>query len=370
MVDVDHNVFVQLGWRRVVRLLLLLSELVVALPVTASGAQVATASFHPPTGFGGYNWFGTVRQISASWRVPTIEPTSADGHASTWIGAQNDDAQPPFIQLGTTEDKFSSSLTTYNAFWSDPRKGFHPQLIERVRADDLVSAAMVRQSSGWVLTFDDVSTRKDKRLTIHYGVGASFDQAEWLQEDPTADTDTAAVDLPYPTMSSVEFEDLRVDTQAPSLYLSNGATLLANGGAFLVPSAVRHDAFSLRPPSGAAESYLVAASRLDAAVSAFQVDTLHWAGLSKSKRFTIAFTLFAAYGTNAFDLAFHHWPTKAHKAVIALFHQDQRIQRDVKAWAHSGLSITSNSFTAMSIDQGDGPLADQVRAELGLPPAQ
>jgi hypothetical protein len=367
---VKHNVVVGKAWRRVLRCALVPAGLLLACPLAApSGAQMASASFHPPTGFGGYNWFGNVTQVSARWRVPSIASTSAAGHASTWIGAQDDDAQPPFIQLGTTEDKFSPTQTFYNAFWSDPHVGFHPQPIERIRGNDLVSAAMVRQPSGWELTFDDLSSGQDKRLTVHYGVGASFNQAEWLQEDPTADTNTAAVDLPYPAMATVTFHDLRVDTQVPSLYLINGATLLANGGVFLVPSAVQHDAFSLRPPRGAADSYLVAASKLDAVIAAFQVDTLHWTSLSHAKRFDAAFTLYGAYGINAFDLAFHRWPAKAHKAVLALFHQDQRVQHAVVAWTHSGLSITSNSFTTMSIAQGDGPLADQVRAELGLPPA-
>jgi hypothetical protein len=332
-------------------------------------ASPAGASYHPPTGFGGYNWFGNVTEISATWRVPTIAASSPVGHGSTWIGAQNADGQPPFMQLGTTEDKNSLSSVMYWAFWSDPHEGYHPQPLEALAANDVVSAEMARVNSGWRLTFSDLTSKRSKRLTVHYSPSGSYDQGEWLQEDPTANTNEASADLPYPVMSAVSFSKLQVDDAAPSLNLGDGATLLANGGAFLVPSAFEHDAFSLSPPNGPAKSYLVAASTLDAVVSTFEVATAQWSHLSKAERTLMAVGLSNGYRAEAFDLAFHSWPSKARHDVAALYHQDQRVQSDVKAWIRSGLSLNNNAYTTMSIDQGDGPLADQVRDDLGLPPA-
>ena len=330
-------------------------------------ASVAVASYHPETGFGGYNWFGLVVQISAHWHVPVISPASASGHASTWVGTQDATGNPPFIQLGTTEDKFSGQIA-YNAFWSDAAVGYHPHLFLPLNGGDAVAANMQRVPDGWTLVLSDLTTRHSKRLTIHYGDGGTFDQAEWLQEDPTADSTTVAADLPYPDMSGVAFSDLKVNGKPPTLHRDDGATLLATGGIFLVPSVERNDAFSLDPPTGAAKAYLVAASALDAELSVFQVATLHWSSQSKTERKVIASTLSAAYKANAFDLAFYRWPANARKDARSLFDADQQVQRAIKVWISSGLSLKSNAYDNMSVDQGDAPIAEQLRADLGLPP--
>ena len=332
---------------------------------TPTAALSAATQYHPATGFGGYNWFGDVTQISAQWKVPAILASSAAGHASTWIGAQNDEGQPPFIQLGTTEDKFSPSAIFYEAFWSDVTAGYHPQTIVAVQPGDLVSAAMVQRSNGWALTFTDLTTGKTRHLTIHYGAGQRFDQAEWLQEDPTADSTTIAKDLPYPALSSVAFSHVLVNRTTPTLHLEDGATLLATSGIFLVPSMAHDGAFSLTPPAGASLAYLQAASALDQAIAVFQVDTLHWSHISKSRRKAIAKTLGNAYGLNAFELGFYKWPARAKDDALTLFHQDQLIQHDVKAWSRSGLSLGSGAYSTMTSDQSDGQLAIQLRADLG-----
>lgn len=327
----------------------------------------ATASYHPETGFGGYNWFGTVNQISGHWRVPAISPTSGAGHASTWVGAQDDSGNPPFIQLGTTEDRFDG-VNYYNAFWSDAAIGYHPHWILQLTGGDAVSANMTRVSDGWALTFVDLTIGHTKKLTVHYGTGGTFDQAEWLQEDPTANNPTVATDLPYPDMAPVAFSHVKVNGKTPQLHREDGATLLATGGIFLVPSAERDGAFSLDPPTGPAKAYLVAASTLDAELSVFQVATLHWSSHSKAQRKVIASTLAAAYKANAFDLAFYRWPANGRKDARAILQADQQIQRDIKTWIASGLSLNSNAYDNMSVDQGDAPLAQRLRADLGLPP--
>src|SRR5579863_1766322 len=72
-----------------------------AAKIAAPGAVIVA----PFTGFGGYNWFGTVTDLGAQWRVPTISSTSSPGYASTWIGVQNG-VNNQFVQVGVTENDF------------------------------------------------------------------------------------------------------------------------------------------------------------------------------------------------------------------------------------------------------------------------
>jgi hypothetical protein len=356
-------------WTRAGALVAGMLALVAATPGATASSSNNSGGYHPSTGFGGYNWQGKVRQISAQWHVPTIAPTSPAGHASTWVGAQSADGSAPFIQLGTTEDLFSSDSPEYAGFWSDSHVGYHPQFIFNVKAGDLISSDMTRVPSGWQLVFDDETKNRSTTLTIHYGSTGTYNQGEWLQEDPTSGL-VSATDLPYPDMSLVTFDHLRVNGTSPSLtLLGGGQAMLASGGTFLVPSAVHDDAFSFSSPTGPAKSYLIAASALDRALSVFEVDQEQWSSLSTSRRTTAARTLRSAYETNAFELAFHPWPDNAKSDIKTLLRDDQQIVKDIATWIRSGLSLKSNAYTTMTIDQGDGDLADQIRAELGLPPS-
>jgi hypothetical protein len=61
--------------------------------LNAVGASVKPHSHHevhvfPLTGFGGYQWFGAVTQISAHWVVPSFVSKWVLGQASTWVGAK------------------------------------------------------------------------------------------------------------------------------------------------------------------------------------------------------------------------------------------------------------------------------------------
>ncbi len=337
-------------------------------PVPVKANATGPRYIAPLTGFAGYHWLGNVDQISAQWQVPVIAATTSVGHASTWIGAQNDDGGPPFIQVGVTEDRFGPGLTDYEGFWSDTAASFHPQPLGAVEPGDLISASMVRQSQGWSVTLDDRTSTVSTTKLIAYGVGGSFTAGEWIQEDPT-DSAEAAVDLPYPETSTVTFEQLRVNGRPPLLDLADGQTLSAADGIILVPSAVRHDGFALTAPTGVAAQYLGDAARLDAALSKYRVELASWGSTPLATRTLDVQNLSAAYQTNASELAAQPWPAAAHPDVSLLTDQLRRVVSDLQVWTASGLETDGTAFATLRSDQQIAPVADQVRADLGLPPA-
>jgi hypothetical protein len=321
----------------------------------------------PLTGFAGYHWLGDVQQISAQWRVPAITASSPVGHASTWIGAQGNGQNSPFIQVGVTEDKFGPGDSVYELFWSDTAASFHPQPLGPVGPGDLLSVSMTRQSGGWSLAVDDRTDNTPVTKLVGYGVGASFMAAEWIQEDPT-DSSEAAVDLPYPQTSTVSFQRVVVNGEPPTLDRDDGQVLIAADGTILVPGPVRQDAFVLGPPTGAAARYLHAAAGLDAAVSAYNVEISSWDSIPMATRLLDVQHLSAAFQTNATALAAQQWPPASSADVSLLIDRLHRLVSDLQAWTAAGLETQGNAYQTFSSDQEIGPLADNVRADLGLPP--
>src|SRR6185437_1961019 len=102
----------------------LLTLALVGISSTATAGQTAATNANleaPDVGFGGYATHTEVAEIGATWRVPVIAINSANGHASTLVGADN--AAHDFIQLGTVEDMVGSpARPIYYAFWSDTKK--------------------------------------------------------------------------------------------------------------------------------------------------------------------------------------------------------------------------------------------------------
>lgn len=204
----------------------------------------------PDYSFGGYLSYQTIKQISAEWRVPEISVKSPEGLASTWVGAQG--GANAFIQLGTTEDKFSATgPSQYVAFWSDPKKGFHPQTLLTIHANDLVRATMRRTAHGWRLSFSDLTANTTAPTFSTYVNDDHFNEGEFLQEDPAYSL-PSAVNESYPEMAGVTFSDLRVNRAMPRLPYDQAQSLQTLQGAFFVPTHVVHDSFSLIPAQGAA----------------------------------------------------------------------------------------------------------------------
>jgi hypothetical protein len=322
----------------------------------------------PGTGFGGYNWFGPVSQISATWQVPVIARNSNAGHASTWVGAQPRKGGLPFIQLGTVEDDWGPRQIEYRAFWSDTAKDFHPQMVAVVRPGDLVSASMIRTKDSWKLSFDDLTSHRSKDITVQYGAGRVPNQAEWMQEDPSPG-DVTATDLPYPAMSTVTLQHLKVNNGTPSLARTDARVLLPSNGGYLVPTSFRSDSFTFVQAQGLARAYLIDARQLDASIALFEVAGLRWNTDSKAERLLAVQTAEQGYAANAALFQRLNLPMSDQPALQGLETHLQLVVGDFRVWIQSGLETNSPASSALVDDQmAVHDYADQIRSDVGLPP--
>lgn len=325
-------------------------------------------SVAPETGFGGYFWNGKVTQISAHLLVPRILSNTLVGEAATWIGAQNPFGGP-FIQIGILEDVPRSDVTSYEAFWSDTKVKFDPEKLGRVYPGDQIYVSMTRNSRGWTLKFSDPTISLAIKKVVRYGLGASFDQGEWLQEDPTP-TLVAAHDVRYPDVANVTFKKLLVDGHAPTLKLQDGQTLSATGGVLRVPSRVRHDSFTFYKPKGAAYRYLVDARIVDFAENRFNAEFVKWRKASRSSKARDVKAFIDAYRSAASKIRVQSWPTKTHPDIAKLVKQFKADVENLQGWKASG--YTKANFGVTNFEDGayqDERLVDKLRAMLNLPPA-
>lgn len=359
---------------------LALAAVATALPATAADASalsparqaVTTAApveIVPETGFGGYRWHARVREISASWQVPTISPQAGFATASTWIGAQSWNGGPPFIQLGTTEESLGRGEDLYTVFWSDTTVGFHPLTLGVVKPGDELVARMTRIGVRWRLAVTDLTSTRTMATSITYGAGQSFTQGEWLQEDPTDSTITG-LDLPYPAMSTVTFGQVLVNDNVPRLGLADGQTLSATGDIYLVPTPLQSDSFSLPAATGPALRYLIDAGRLDRVISAFDVQLVTWSRQTASLRARDIERVVRSYRYFARALRAGDWPAAARTLLLRLASSCDREAAANSTWARSGGLRTSRAYRALlHLYQAGVTITDAARASLGLPEA-
>jgi hypothetical protein len=119
-----------------------------ALPATGPLASFGT--------FAGYVTSANVSTISAQWRVPVLLPTSKNGEAATWIGAQGSSSPLAFIQIGTIESRINGETIepteSDSAFWSDTHLDYYPVTITGlVHGGELIRAEMIATAVGWRL---------------------------------------------------------------------------------------------------------------------------------------------------------------------------------------------------------------------------
>jgi hypothetical protein len=310
-----------------------------------------------------------VKEIAATWRVPTIAPHSPTGYASTWIGVQ--DRAGDFVQLGTVENNygpFSSGPTDwYEAFWSDTDLQFLPQSLFLVRPGDQVSSEMIQEPAGWVLKFRDVTDGRSMTRYTTYGGTASLDRAEWLQEDPVPKIQSD-IDGPYPIMSTVSFGHLAVNRQSPQLPYVKAQTLSSPNGVFLVPSQVENDSFSLDPPDGIEAQYLTDVSQFNQAINKFDAE-YRPGGPEESLR-TDGAALIRAISVFNSQLRSQEWPAAAQGDVRRLGAHNSTVVADLNAWMAAATSSRTVLFERFVTDAGnDHDFADRIRADIGLPPA-
>jgi hypothetical protein len=63
------------------------------------------------------------------------------------------------------------------------------------------------------------------------------------------------------------------------------------------------------------------------------------------------------------------WPRAARPDVLVLTNQLLRLVSDLRAWTAAGLQTKGNVYLTLRSDQEIAPVADKVRADLGLPPS-
>jgi hypothetical protein len=334
-----------------------------AAKIAAPGAHIVV----PFTGFGGYNWTGKVTTIGAQWSVPTIARDSSFGGAATWIGVQNS-VNNQFVQIGIDENDFGDGPDQYQAFWSDLQVGFSPQTFGDVYPGDVIAVSMSRTDKGWSLRFADLTRKLKGKAFVRLPSSVPFTQGEWIQEDPTASTDTSQ-DLPYPELSTVTFRDLTVNERSPVLNRDDGQVLISSGATISVPTPFLNDAFSLTAPTGDALRYLDDEQHLDSALNQFDVQLAAWNTTSVAKESTDVSSLSAALKVDANALASQSWPSESRSPVAQLIQSDRMQLKNLTSWSIDDYDTHGVAFAKFQLElDRNVNQADALRSTLGLPP--
>lgn len=327
----------------------------------------------PPTGFGGYRWDrGSVHEISAEWRVPAITSSRIYAGEATWIGAQGVSPDLPFIQLGTTGISYPGSnkgtQNGYVVFWSDTARDFHIIPIVGLKfPGNLFRFEMLRNAVGWQLSVKDLTDDWHKTIEVRYGDGDPFTQGEWTQEDPS---NGQGSDVTYADTSKVSFQNLRINGAKPTLRYEDEGALSTSDGVYLVPTPVRHDAFTMVAPQGAALQYLADAQRFDSAANPL-IDHLFSMFASKRRPTSadvgIVSQVAFLYGASAHIDTSQTWPASARSADARLAGEAMKLSSRLLEWADGKGHARSQLAQAMD-DLPFHLAAEHFRKVLGLPP--
>ncbi len=334
-----------------------------AAKIAAPGAHIVV----PFTGFGGYNWSGKVTTIGAQWSVPKIASGSQLGGAATWIGVQNS-VNNQFVQIGVDENDFGGGPVQYQAFWSDLQVGFSPKPFGEVYPGDVISVSMARSTRGWSLRFADLTQRLKGSAFVKMPPSVPFTQGEWIQEDPTDSTNTSE-DIPYPELSTVTFQSLKVNGAAPTLNLKDGQVLVSSDGTISVPTPLVNDAFSLAPPRGVARQYLDDEQQFDDSLNEFDVELTSWTTAPIAKKSSVATSLAASLKSDAEDLSSQQWPTSSQSAIAQLIRSDRDQLSNITLWSRDDYNTGGDAFRRFQHELNRSfILTDALRSTLGLPP--
>lgn len=360
---------------------------VAALVVLGTGAAVLSVANSPKShlaassvpgpplqasvaGFAGYGLYGPVDQIAADMRAPLIRsiPLGASfGTASTWVGAQNEEGE--FAQVGITETENREAGRfdqTYDGFWSDTARNFHPIRIASVNSGNEVSVEMQLTDTGWVLRFEDVSTGSSRTIFTGYGAGEQYNFAEWFQEDPVLTADPLR-NLPYPEMSTVMFSRLVLDGRPPVLGGDDAQAMDVADGPLLVPTSFRSDGFAVTPATGYARQYLSDVSGYNLALQSFGIAVSDQRSGSGGAH-VVAESLLLVRALDNFEneLAGQTWPASVEGGIQALLSKNYLLSIDLRDIESDGPTsiIEARVFVDEAVSER---LSVRVRAELGLP---
>jgi Peptidase A4 family len=347
-----------------------------AIVVIAAGAT-GCASGHPgggaaTTSFGrmaGYVWSGDVASVRGTWSVPRMATGTGEAHASTWVGAQAlvSAATSAFIQVGTTEDRRRTSGPVYAAFWTDTKRGYHPQVLFRVAPGDEVATSLALVAARWQVVIVDVTSgRRAAFATREEGEGV-FNLAEWLQEDPS---ETSGKATPYPALSQVRITHVIANGRAPR-YADMYAQWMSVRGGNLAPTPVRDGTFSITrgviTPAG--RRYLQIARPQNIAARRIDLEEANWTARTPSRRIAAASAAAAASERRYADrLARGHWPPAARGPVASLVREvrsEARIFAAAAQRAPASLEIRQQRLARLTPELMR--LAHRVRRALHLP---
>lgn len=247
----------------------------ILLPVRTKQRRIADAPFGA---YAGYVWRGSVASVEGSWTVPRIVDPSRFGLATTWIGSQAVGTHSAFIQIGNSElhgySRARVAENRYWTFWSDTTRNFHPQFLFTVRPGDALSASLIHAHKRWRLAIIDHTSGSKAQFSTGEDANASFDEAQWTQEDARTSTGEP---YPYPSSTVVSFRRLAVNSVAPA-YGSLYSTWMSVNGVSLAPTPLARDAFALRQAtvSSAGEDYLHIRALRSPAAEAFWSELEQW----------------------------------------------------------------------------------------------
>jgi Peptidase A4 family len=287
-----------------------------------------------------------VTSVSATWTVPTIASGSQAGRAGTWVGteAPGPPNAGPFIQIGTNEERHSagdSGSDDYYTFWSDTARHFHPHRLFDVTAGDQISASVRLMDGHWMLSIHDATANETRRLATAQETAATFNEAQWVQEDIT-DARTGKA-FSYPTLSPVRFSHLRFNGGPVSYADVYSQWMTLSTHRSLAPSPLASDAFTLSPQtlSAPAQRYLQLIAAPNRALSALRAQMGPMKGpISVSGVRPAAHTLSRDIRISDAGLARAQWPASARPHVGALIAAGLQLRRL--------LSVVPRHFPAQS----------------------
>jgi len=326
-----------------------LTGIVVALAAVCFGSSVAAAQtpsvqslFGP---FAGYVWYGHVHQTSAVITVPTIAHHSRFAVAATWIGVEGEGKlssadSGPFFQIGVIESQdalLKPDPDVYRVFLSSTRLGFRPRMLFKVQPGDQVRLS-IRFASHARLILSAVDqtpgapASDSSTVTLHPGRGVRFNQALWIQEDPS---DRTGGQLPYPGLSSAQFTNVLVDEQPPNL-LTLETTWLSRKARIFGPTRLRASGFAVQRehPSAEALRYERLVVPEDDAAYAFNAQTELWTTRTSQHTISsVAEALARALERNIRSLRDEHWSENVRRLIGKLAAASNRDRLAVLALA-------------------------------------
>jgi Peptidase A4 family len=321
--------------------------------------------------YAGYLWLGHVSSVEGSWTVPRIVDPSRSGLATTWIGAQASGARGAFIQIGASElhgySRAHVAENRYWAFWSDTTRNFHPQFLFRVRPDDALSASLTLAHGRWTLAIIDHTSGSDVRFSTSEDANASFDDAQWTQEDARTATGEP---FPYPSLTAVRFSGLAINSATPA-YASLYSTWMSVNGVFLAPTPLAGDAFALRRATinSAGEQYLHIGALKSTARQTFWSELERWT--AKTPYITIASAssrLVASLRSDVRALAAARLPKRLRSMIRLLIRKlDVTIERARPPAVRSPVALTLWRSSLISDAEALQYVAHLLLRALGLP---